>query len=499
MNETQQWLVCFDTDRIKQYLLATNRLREIRGGSALIADLDAQRKKYLEGRYGRENVVYSAGGGAAVLVPTKQEAQKLIAEVERDFRAETVTASITGACIEVDMGPERFGTWMALVGRELRRAKAAKAELSTLPVEPYLRLCTSCGQHPTALQATDGTGDWLCRACHRKRELGAESRRGFFDEFAEWADPTIWTKDTQPDDLGSIGATSSQTDYIGFIALDGNHIGNLLDKPPTKEAYREFSQGLWNLTKEQTYAALRQYGQPRNGVAPFEIVLIGGDDVLLITAADIAIEVALAVAEAFENQSPELLANTGLDQERKKLTMAAGVVLAHADFPIPAMYSLAEALQKSAKRLCAEQKYRTGAVDFQVVSGSDTDLDTLREAIPHHRPYTLEKLRSLLGYIRQFKAADLPTSQLQAMYHALFEGEVNAQLACIATLGYLGRKADKTAHNQLKEFFKEFGVQFDRHLPPWDVELRKQQKRRTSALTDLVELYPFISAKGESS
>jgi len=65
-----QWLVCFDTDRIKQYLLATNRLKEIRGGSALIAELDEERKRHLTTKSSLQ-VVYSAGGGAAVLVSTR--------------------------------------------------------------------------------------------------------------------------------------------------------------------------------------------------------------------------------------------------------------------------------------------------------------------------------------------------------------------------------------------------------------------------------------------
>ncbi|MBO9369025.1 MAG: hypothetical protein J7555_09845 [Chloroflexi bacterium] len=488
MSNAQQWLVCFDTDRIKQYLFATNRLKEIRGGSALIAQLDDERKSYLEQRYSRDKVVYSAGGGAAVLVSTEQEAQALIAEIEREFRAQTVTASITGVYLQASTTSGKFGVEMTRAGKALRRAKAAKAELIRLPVEPYMRFCSSCGQHPAAYQAQDGSGDWLCRACHKKREKGGEERGGFFAQFAQWADSQTWTGKTIPDDLDAIGSVASPPGYVGFIALDGNHIGDLLDKPATIEAYRAFSNGLWSLTREQTFAALKQYGKPLDGIAPFEIVLIGGDDVLLITAADIALEIALAIAEGFEKQSlTQVLSPAGLSGEREKLTMAGGVVLAHADFPIPAMYRLAESLQKSAKRLCAEQKYQTGAIDFQVVTSSDTDLDAMRQGVPHRRPYTLEDLRKLLGHIRLLKAADIPTSQLQAMYQALFEGEVNAQLASIATLGYLGRSTDKTRYNRLKQFFKDFGVQFDGQLPPWDASKR-------SALTDLVELYPFIKS-----
>ena len=120
----------------------------------------------------------------------------------------------------------------------------------------------------------------------------------------------------------------------------------------------------------------------------------------------------------------------------------------------------------------------------------DVDLEEMRRAIPHRRPYTLENMQKLLEYIRKFKSTGFPTSQLQGMYQALFEGEVNAQLASIATLGYLGGREDKTLYTLLKGFFADFGVGFDGQLPPWDAE--KRDDRRVSAVADLAELYPFI-------
>jgi CRISPR/Cas system-associated protein Cas10 (large subunit of type III CRISPR-Cas system) len=441
MSEEQQWLVCFDTDRIKQYLFATNRLKEIRGGSALLLGLDKKRRQDLEKRYGQEKdkVAYSAGGGAAVLVPTEQEAEELIAQIEREFQAATITASITGVSLPPEENGKKFGERMAEAGKRLRRAKAAKAELTTLPIEPYMRLCDSCGQQPAAVATRDGSDDWLCCSCDKKRDLGGKERGGFFREFVEWTSSEEWQQTKMARDLDGIGALASPPGYVGFIALDGNHMGSLLDKPQTVEQYRQFSDGLHDLTRDQTLAALQRYGSPCNDIAPFEIVLIGGDDVLLITVADIAIEVALKIAEEFESESPDrVLGPAGLTSECDKLTMAGGVVLAHADFPIPAMHQLAETLQKSAKRHCAQQKYKTGALDFLVVSGSDTDLDEMRKAIPHRRPYTLEDMRLLLTHIRSLKEIGFPTSQLQTMYQALFESKVNAQLASIASLGYLG-------------------------------------------------------------
>jgi hypothetical protein len=492
MDEWQSYLVSFDTDRIKQYLFTTNRLKEIRGGSALLCKMDQQRKESFEECFGNESVVYSAGGGAAILVPDEEAARKLIAEIEQEFRAVTTVASITGVFLPPEPANERkLGKRMEKASECLRRTKAAKAELSTLPVEPYTRLCSSCGRHPVTELAGDGSGDWLCCSCAQKRCWGAKGRPSFFNEFAQQADPDVWMQETMPDDLDSIGAVSSPPNYVGFIALDGNHISDLLSKPATVEEYRLFSEELWDLTKHQTFSALEHFGRPRGGVTPFEIVLVGGDDVLLITAADVAIEIALAIADGFEkNAQGKVLKKAGL-------TMASGVVLAHADLPIPAMHTLAEDLQKSAKRYCATQGYKTGALDFLVVSGSDVDLEEMRRSIPHRRPYTLEDMQRLLKYIRDFKAANFPTGQLQTMYQALFTGEVNAQLASIATLGYLGRRENKKQYDLLRGFFQAFGVRFDGQLPPWDAD--KRDDRQVSALTDLVELYPFVSASERGS
>ncbi|HDQ73756.1 MAG TPA: hypothetical protein ENN19_16905 [Chloroflexi bacterium] len=491
----QQWLVCFDTDRIKQYLFVTNRLKEIRGGSALLENLDRKRKKELQDRY-EKNLVYSAGGGAAVLVSTEQEAKDLIAQIEREFQAETITASITGVFLPTNGPGREFGERMAEAGQRLRRVKAAKAELTTLPIEPYLCLCDSCGQQLAATRANDRSGDWLCCSCDKKRKPGGDKRQGYFDEFLEWIGSVEWNRTEIADDLDGIGVVARPPNYVGFIALDGNHIGSLLDKPQTIERYGQFSTGLYNLTKEQVFTALQDHGSPRDGIAPFEIVLIGGDDVLLITAADIAIEVALTIAEGFERKSLSKVVDPAGLTDVKNLTMAGGIVLAHADFPIPAMHQLAEALQKSAKKHCASEGYETGAIDFLIVSGSDTDLETMRKTIPHRRPYTLEKLGCLLSHIRQLKRVDFPMSQLQTMYQALFESEVNAQLASIATLGRLGQREDKELYNRLKTFFSDFGVKFDGQLPPWDADTKERDGRKVSALTDLVELYPFIQVKG---
>lgn len=492
MSSWSQWLVSFDTDRIKEYLFVTNKLKEIRGGSALLTKLDAEREKQLVARFGDQNLVYSAGGGAAILVPDNDAAESLRADVEREFVRRTVTASITGVVIPPEPKPgASFGERMKRAAESLRKAKRQKAELFSLPAEPYFYLCKSCGRYPAAQRARDGSGDLLCASCAVKRQHGAQARSASYEQFVAWAKEhgdQSWESTDLPEDLDALGSLSSPPNYVGFMALDGNQMGELLDRLPNVPAYGRYSKGLADLIREQVFAALQRYGKPREARAPFEIILIGGDDVLLMTAADIALDVALVIALGFEGASAALLKQVGLDKERARLTLAGGVVLAHAGFPIAAMHELAEALLRSAKKECAQAKYETGALDFLVVSGGQTDLDEARAAIPHRRPYRLQDMGNLLQHTRKLKAARFPTTQLQTMYQALFTNRTNAQLAAIRTLAWLNR-GDRQQHDQLKQFFVDFGVQFKTTLPPWDASNR-------TALADLVQIYPFIDPGG---
>ena len=82
------------------------------------------------------------------------------------------------------------------------------------------------------------------------------------------------------------------------------------------------------------------------------------------------------------------------------------------------------------------------------------------------------------------------------MYQSMFVSEGNAQLTSISALAYLAQKENKKLYSLLKQFFADFGVKDGGNLPPWDD--RKRNGRNVSALTDLVELYPFIrSEEGE--
>jgi hypothetical protein len=535
MDETI-WLVSFDTDRVKEYVFATPDLKKIRGASALLeilnkADkelltqlsLDVESTRTIIQQFCpqiRDEEIVTGGGAAMVVVPTEDDARQIIAAVESLYREQTITASITGASLaitEADL-KQNFGQCVAEIGIRLRRAKDQKGHEPVLPLTAWLRPCGACGRYPAVTLSIDPEGrpELICQTCQIKDGWSDEARNLFWKEFLDCAGAS-W-RNTFPKDLGEIGHTSHPPGYLGFICADGNGIGSLLEKMRDFPAYYHFASGLDAIVRRVTYRALLEVLQsPRQNTAPFEVLLMGGDDLMLVVAADAALEVALKITEYFEFEANELAHSpeVGLPEE-KHLSLSAGVVIAHDSFPIKAMHDLANELLRSAKCKTAEIEAQLkssdlspkeqawvprGTIDFMVVTEASTaGLEVVRKRVlsdlsfavapPRgesfiitERPYTVEQLGKLLNYVQKFKQKGFPRKSLHAMYEALFQSKIQAQLI---TLTVLARA--KGEHRELGlQFFDDFGV--SRTLLPWRERVGKQF---STPLGDLVEIYPFV-------
>ena len=178
---------------------------------------------------------------------------------------------------------------MDAAGKVLQEKKAAKAELSLLPVEPYMRLCDGCGIRPAEKRFTkDTSGNLLCFSCTQKRTKGMEIRKGkggkgFVWEFRKFIevnklDP-VWLEADLPEDLNQLGELDG-SGYIGYISADGNHMGKMLSLMETEENYHQFSDRLKNTMSNIVFEILAKKTKPvkkgGNLILPFEIVLIGG-------------------------------------------------------------------------------------------------------------------------------------------------------------------------------------------------------------------------------
>lgn len=388
-----------------------------------------------------------------------------------------------------------FGELVRLNGMALKRAKEMKPQRPFYEALPHAVRCQSCQMRPASQQMDDG--QFFCEPCFRKRRrLGEQpGRRRFIKSFwqrwfeehlerhSELADryyhgiPTDrWEDRTNrkgcflaPQDLQTIGQACRRPrpGFVGFFYADGNDIGSLLNGEGRRpEDYIRISQQVSCAIKEAVYEALAEYLRPIRQpsdegdfwIHPFEILTIGGDDVLLIVPGDVALPIAGRICRLFEekaNHPPLLALNT------KPVTLSGGLVIADDHNPVYFLRNLSEELLKSAKRKAKVVKQ--GTVDFLVLKSQsmlETDLVALRESPLYTAgdqtllltgcPYTWDELQTKLWKSAVALRGRYPRTQVQALVAALQRGRWSSALF------YLYQFArDKDEHQRLLTEIRE--------------------------------------------
>jgi hypothetical protein len=259
---------------------------------------------------------------------------------------------------------------------------------------------------------------------------------------------------------------------------------------------------------------------------PFDLLLVGGDDILIVTPADVALDVALTLAKTFREVTVEG------DPEQKGHTLSVGVVLAPIKYPFGLLHDLAEEALKFAKREGARRMEGTAQkrasaygdtfINFLVVTGSTSQSFEKVYSSLHEkhgrvsgraqevafyatlRPYTVEELDDLLRLIRDGKEKGLGRTKLHQMREAVLQ--MNLASSVRDGLALLRNWQPKQREFVLKQIYtlsKRYQKQdenrpetlFPRVTFPWFAD--GPDAYRTSLL-DFVELYDFVAAKGGS-
>jgi CRISPR-associated protein Cmr2 len=348
-----------------------------------------------------------------------------------------------------------------------------------------------------------------------------------------------------PQDVGAIGAASNR--YIGMIYADGNNVGRLVATLRTPAEYADVSQKLSSAAEDAVFHALAHHLVPHNDVHPFEILTIGGDDLLLIVPGNKALEIALMIGQKFEEILDKELSTCDVEpcprqpdrytasqpQGQPRIGLSSGVVIAQENAPIFFLQRLVENLLKSAKSLARKRAEKTydnkqekpwdlgGAVDFMVLKSITMVTDSVaafrREALgvlskeelqqAQHvcqltaRPYTWHEFEGLLTTVRELKRTGMPRSQLYRIRNVLNEarsaGILNSVMEYLHTRtrlkGNLGDVLSKYVEQQSWQMNPQ---QIDRGsrltLPPW-LPLHSQADKWETIWPDVVEIYEMVS------
>ncbi|MEQ8754441.1 MAG: type III-B CRISPR-associated protein Cas10/Cmr2 [Coleofasciculus sp. G1-WW12-02] len=446
---------------------------------------------------------------------------------------------------------------------------------------PYLLRDDNTGALAAVQANTIPSQPWLSEPLARKRVVGLLAKRAvepdklpkWYTEHFTWKPESIedWVtkfndefleinhhyKEKYYRNKSSITVEAAQTlteigdasdGFVGYIYADGNNMGGYIQKSiQSSEQYRKFSADIFEATKNSVYIALAKHLEPhqlknldpddesthKNGewIHPFEILLLGGDDVLIVVPANKALKIAQTIGDEFESillemgyqslpsqQEAHRYKGKVPPQSHCELSTSIGVLITAYNTPIYYAKRFYDQLLKSAKKKAKDLKkyynYHGGTVDFltlKSVTMISSDIAKFRQegltmqeqekSKPtlklYGAPYTLHELGGLIETGEKIKQSEFPRSQLYQIRRLLEQGKQTAML----NYRYFRVRLKPENQKLLEEYFEKAWCDAKTNkgnLAPW-MSLPEKDGTTTyeTIWRELVELYPFIVETAE--
>lgn len=530
-------LVLFDADHIKEYVFTTGRLKELRGASEQVrrlTDFGARHKASIFDEFdlkvwqpgADEGVIYASGGAGAVLFPNEEQAAAFCTALEQAFRWQTAAATLSAVWTAVNYAgavrrEDAEAAAQLQAAQKLARRKASRPQAELIPGGGPLRFCASDRLRPASvrIQEADNESLFASEATANKRfnnrnyrTRAAVIKAPFWQAFegclasSEQSFDSNWHEAIHASqDLGTLAAQSRPTGYVALVYVDGDRIGQTLRSVVERDGFRgyfQLSQALAYATTQATAEALAAaYGSHAPGLQPdpdrprqakrflpFEVITIGGDDVILVCTAEHGLAVAQQICDRFGPLVADYLGRQPDPISLPKLLSAsAGVVIAHDSLPIVQLERRGRELLRSAKRC------EGGGIDFHIVSTPAlAEIKTVRNESYRFeatgltsRPYSHANFDALLKAARRLQALDIPGSKRADLYNACFAERIQATLNLLTVQTRLRQREREALLRILIEL--GYGLPY-----PFREDSDRKPPYHTS-LIDLLEMMEFIA------
>lgn len=229
------------------------------------------------------------------------------------------------------------------------------------------------------------------------------------------------------------------------------------------------------------------------GKLPFDVLLLGGDDLVMVTPADKIAEVAIVIADKFK----KAMKGSGI-------TLSIGMVIAKTHFPFNQFLEVAEGLLKSAKLELAKKSRNDNDgdcfINFMTISASGSlkfrkedytvkPKHTDNELIKTMRPYSIEDMKMLVGLIKKFKEESFPRSPLSFLRETIDRPDLFKARSEMEVIDLYARRRN------LRILLRELIYLFDKNfniipIPPW-IPTEKENIYYTPII-DFTDLYNFV-------
>lgn len=516
-----------DTDRTQAYVFESDKLPEIRGASRLLAALnrgdewitqdDALRywgtpaiQRIFE-RYDvpSDCLLYAEGGSALAVLPDvcigeHPLAQYVAADLQqaylratlgvatvttvwRAFTLQELLNGITGppqsrlpnstyqaridAYQSTPAEHNRFGETILLMASRLRRAKQYRAQ-ALVERMPFVQVCHSCRVRPAETVAyTEDRNPWpLCAACETKREWGGVRERSYWFERLTAAGLQVEPA-AYPQDLEQI----NNGQEIALVYADGDSIGARLHQLSTPAEYKAFSQALGKIIEQAVIQAIMGAGLhpytpegelegETEPVHPWEVLTIGGDDIMVIVPAVCAMKFALALTDSFKE-----LAGKNKALAAHGLTMSVGLAIGKVKTPVRLLREAAVSALKSAKHRAKElgepcidyHNFVTEGLPGQNLPQWRCATSLVEDRMLTARPYSRNDFVRLLECLSLLASVKFPRAQLHTLADSLRRSSAQGHILYY----YQRARLSDELRTQLHNIEQEWGA--DPEVWPW--------------------------------
>lgn len=337
-------LFAYDANAIQAFLTASRALPYLRGASERVKAFD---KAVFDDNPG----CLFAGGGRGLMLVTAEEAARLADELPAEYRKQT------HGSLAVAVAPLGDDEGAALKWLRLRMVAAKDGAVPPVAPERSPHMCDDCRVRPARRQRRRGEDRVVvCDLCDAIIDLGHGAR-----------DET---------EVGRTLADLSSLNRLAVLAADGNEMGRLFASLERLDHQAVVSRAVSSVFEEARREALSLSGVGEDGyVSP----VAGGDDVVIFFGPEHAFDVVGHLVEKLERRVDALADALGLPAEAARrfrgIGLGIGLVIGPDHFPASRLLQAAHELEKSAKRICRGDGFRS-AIDFAYLRSGDEALDT---------------------------------------------------------------------------------------------------------------------------
>ncbi|MDN5354406.1 MAG: hypothetical protein PWQ09_1162 [Candidatus Cloacimonadota bacterium] len=317
----------------------------------------------------KKGVICSAGGHFETFFETETDAQKFLTEVKQKAQEIIPGVRFSFFLKEYETLPEKFKDFDDKTKGKV--IELPKNSSQILIDNPYFYPSSEDGENPQLVKGHKGEKD--SSVTLKIKEKGVEfyesETNDYLCAFLKKITGKEKYKNSFPEDLNELADISliPQNNKIAIITIDGNAMGNRFrderDKAKemkTIDAMISFEK-FWfeqrdtfrNALEEAIKTIAKKYEEDKESTKnfkfynyngknklPYQILMLGGDDLLLLTVPEIAFD----LVKNFGHQLEEI----SKDKD-KKLTVSAGIAFVKYSFPFSQAHELAESLLSSAK------------------------------------------------------------------------------------------------------------------------------------------------------